>query len=362
LARADRDRLSRVLNDGPHEVNSDAVHAFSRWRWRVPAQLRYAIALGVLYFILVYVVFPQVAKTRHDVHLLAEVNVVSLAIAVLLEAAALLAYAALSRTVLAPDGPRFNVQLRINMSSLALSHVVPGGTAPAGALGYRLLTDEGVSGSVAAFGLAAQGIGSAVVLNLLLWSALVVSIPLSGYNRLYGFAALAGVFLLLAFFGTVVLVTRGQRHADAWLRRVAAHVPFTTPDGVSRMLQHVADRITLLQTNRRLLSGVIGWAAANWLLDAASLWVFLWAFGHFMSPIDLLVAYGLANVLAAIPVTPAGLGVIETVLISTLVGFRVPPAIAAIGVLSWRLINFWLPIPIGGGCYLSLKVRHRRAA
>jgi uncharacterized protein (TIRG00374 family) len=342
-----------VLNDAPHELPSDAVRPLARLRSRIPPQVRYAVSVGVVVFLLEYLVLPEVASARRDVHVLGQVNVISLAIAVVLEAAALFAYALLSRTVLAPDSPPLNVQLRINMSSLALSHVVPGGTAPGGALAYRLLSDEGVSGSVAAFGLAAQGIGSAVVLNLIFWSALVISIPLSGYNRLYGFAALAGVFLLLAFFGTVVLVTRGQRQADAWLRRVAAHV--------SRMLQQVADRITLLQTNRRALSGVTGWAAANWLLDAASLWVFLWAFGHVVSPVDLLVAYGLANVLAVLPITPGGLGVIEGVLIPTLVGFRVPAAIATVGVLSWRLVNFWLPIPIGGGCYLSLKVRHRRA-
>ena len=141
---------------------------------------------------------------------------------------------------------------------------------------------------------------------MIFWVALLISIPLTGYNRLYGFAALAGVFLLLAFFGTVALVTRGQRQADAWLRRVAVHVPFTTPDGVSRILQKVADRITLLLTNRRLLSGAMSWAAANWLLDAASLWVFLWAFGRVVSPVDLLVAYGLANILAVIPITPGG--------------------------------------------------------
>jgi len=358
LQRRDRDRLSDVLNDVPHE----AVRPLARFLARIPPQVRYAVSLGVVIFLLEYLVLPEVASARRDVHVLGQVNGIALVIAVALEAAALLAYALLSRTVLNPDSPPLGIQLRINMSSLALSHVVPGGTAPGGALAYRLLSDEGVSGSVAAFGLAAQGIGSAVVLNLIFWSALVISIPLSGYNRLYGFAALAGVFLLLAFFGTVVLVTRGQRHADAWLRRVAAHVPFTTPDGVSRMLQQVADRITLLQTNRRALSGVIGWAAANWLLDAASLWVFLWAFGHFVSPIDLLVAYGLANVLAVIPITPSGLGVIEGVLIPTLVGFRVPGAIATVGVLSWRLVNFWLPIPIGGGCYLSLRLRRRRAA
>jgi uncharacterized membrane protein YbhN (UPF0104 family) len=34
------------------------------------------------------------------------------------------------------------------------------------------------------------------------------------------------------------------------------------------------------------------------------LWVFLFAFGAHVSPIDLLVAYGLANILAVIPSPP----------------------------------------------------------
>ena len=58
---------------------------------------------------------------------------------------------------------------RINLSTLALSHVSPGGTAPGAALGYRLLTQSGVSGADAGFALGTQGIGSAVVLNVIFW-------------------------------------------------------------------------------------------------------------------------------------------------------------------------------------------------
>jgi hypothetical protein len=87
------------------------------------------------------------------------------------------------------------------------------------------------------------------------------------------------------------------------------------------------------------------------------LWVFIWSFGTVISPIDLLVAYGLANVLAAIPVTPGGLGVVEGVLIPTLVGFGVPHSQAILAVLAYRLVNFWIPIPIGGASYASLQFR-----
>ena len=123
----------------------------------------------------------------------------------------------------------------------------------------------------------------------------------------------------------------------------------------------MADRITLLVTSRKTLWTAFKWAGLNWLFDAACLWVFIWAFGSVISPVDLLVAYGLANILAAIPVTPAGLGVVEGVLIPTLVGFGVPHAQAILAVLAYRLVNFWIPIPIGGAAYASLQWRTPRS-
>ena len=70
----------------------------------------------------------------------------------------------------------------------------------------------------------------------------------------------------------------------------------------------------------------------------------------------IIVAFALANVLAAVPLTPGGLGVVEAVLPSALVGFGAPRGTAVLGVVVYRLVNFWLPIPIGGLSYLSLKL------
>jgi uncharacterized membrane protein YbhN (UPF0104 family) len=47
--------------------------------------------------------------------------------------------------------------------------------------------------------------------------------------------------------------------------------------------------------------------------------------------------------------------VIELTIIGVLKGFGVPAGVSAAGVLSWRLVNFWLPIPFGGVSYLSLR-------
>ena len=274
---------------------------------------------------------------------------------------ALIAYAELTHAMLSPGAPeRFRI-IRINMWALAISHTLPGGTVPGTAASYRLLTESEVSGSTAATGLAAQGIGSAVVLNLIFWLALLISIPLQGYNPLYGFAAILGVILLAIFAAVVLLLTRGEKHAAAFVRKVADRLPFVRAETVTSLVQKVADRMKILFTSSDLILRGGLWAAANWLLDAASLWVFLLAFGAVVSPIDVLVAFGLANILAVIPLTPSGLGVIELTAIAVLKGFGVPGDVAAAGVLSWRLVNFWLPIPFGGAAYLSLRMSRPRA-
>jgi uncharacterized protein (TIRG00374 family) len=133
-------------------------------------------------------------------------------------------------------------------------------------------------------------------------------------------------------------------------------VPFLDPDMISEGMHRVSARLSGLLGDRALLARAATWAALNWLLDAASLWVFLNAFGHRMGPDGLLVAYGLAYVLAAIPLTPGGLGVVEAVLTTMLVAFGSPRGVALLGVVSYRLVNFWLPIPLGGIAYASLRV------
>jgi uncharacterized protein (TIRG00374 family) len=324
-------------------------------RW-IPRNVKITLMILLLFFIGEYVLLPELASARKEFRQLGHLNFLWLILGALFELAALAAYAELTHTVLSPGAPgRFRI-FRINMWALAISHVLPGGTVPGTAASYKLLTDADVTGSTAAFGLAVQGIGSAVVLNCIFWLSLLVSIPLHGYNPLYGFAAILGVLLIAVFGGLVILLTRGEKQAGDFLQKVAKRLPLVKPETVTSLVEKVADRVKVLFKNPELLYRAGLWAAANWLLDATSLWVFLFAFGAHISPIDVLVAYGLANILAVIPLTPGGLGVVELTIVSVLTGFGVPGGAATAGVLCWRLVNFWLPIPFGGVAYLSLRL------
>ena len=322
----------------------------------MPRTVRRLAGLLVLAAVVEYLVLPQVAGARQSAHLLAHANVGLVLVAAGLEVASLLAYAGLTESLLPPHRVGYGRINRINLATLAVSHVVPAGAAAGGTLGYRMLTASGVEGPEAALALALQGIGSAVVLNVVLWLSLIGSIPLYGFNPLYVTAAILGV-LLLGFVGAIAaLMTRGEERAVAILRALARRIPRLNEDRIEGLFRRLALRLDELSRDPGLLRRAIAWAAANWVLDAASLWVFLLAFGRAANPDGLLVAYGLANVLAALPVTPGGLGVVEGVLVPALVGFGTPRGVAILGVLSWRLVNFWLPIPAGGISYLSLRL------
>ncbi|HTT86965.1 MAG TPA: hypothetical protein VMF60_06340, partial [Acidimicrobiales bacterium] len=188
-------------------------------RRRVRSQVKWGIYAIALFVILDYLVLPQLAGARKSLALLGKINIAYVIAGVVLEAGSLAAYSRLTHTVLRQEGPGPWRLFRINFSSLAVSHIMPGGTAPGTAVAYRLLTQSAVPGTDAGFALAMQGVGSALVLNSILWLALLVSVFIHGYNPLYAVAAGAGVVLMGSFAAVVVALTRGRNRSVEVIRR-----------------------------------------------------------------------------------------------------------------------------------------------
>jgi uncharacterized protein (TIRG00374 family) len=326
------------------------------WRSVVPRWLRHGLLVFLALLVVEYFVIPELVGASKNLHLLARLNIGWLLAGIGLEAGSIVCYALLTRTLLPDGGPGLFKLVRIVLATSAVTHVIPGGAAGGASVGYRLLTSNGVEGADAGFALATQAIGSALVLNAMLWVALLVSIPLAGLHPIYVVTALVG---LLALLGAAVLAytfTRGGDRAVRFVRSIGRRIPRVGADRLERLVRQVGDSVVHLAQDRELLKRALLWAGLNWLLDAASLWSFVSAFGHFVDPVELFAAYGIANVLGAIPITPGGLGVIEASAATLLVSFGVTRNIATLAVLGWRLVNFWLPIPVGGVAYISLRV------
>ena len=330
------------------------------WRSRLRnarRPLRRLAILLILALIVEYLVIPELVGASKDLYLLGQLNVGWLIAGTIVEAVALFCYALLNRVLLPPAGrPRLSRLFRIDLVAAAVAHVIPAGTVGSAGIGYQLFTAEGIPGTEVGVMMATKGMGSTVVLNVLLWISLVVSIPLSGYRPVYTTVAIVGAVALALIALLILGITRGEKRAARILRAVGQRIPGVGGDRLEQIAYQAAASIRRLARDRRVLGESLTWAALNWLLDAASLWCFIAAFGRYVNPVGLFAAYGIANVLGAIPVTPGGLGIIDTVTPVLLVGFGLTRSVATLGVLAWRLVNFWLPIPTGAIAYVTLKV------
>ena len=333
---------------------------WARWRgWRPWVKpVRRVVLLFIVALVVEYLVVPELVGARKDLYLLDQLNAGWAVAGVVVEVVSLFCYAVLTK-VLLPPGPKPSLSrlFRIDLSAAAVAHVIPAGTLGTAALGFRLFTNEGISANDAGVMMAAKGLGSTIVLNVLLWLSLVISIPLAGFRPIYGTVAIIGTVLLAAVALVIIGVTRGTERASRILHVVGDKIPWVSGDRLEAAVRQASKTASAMAKDKRVLAWALVWASLNWLLDAASLWCFIAAFGSTVNPIELFAAYGIANVAGALPLTPGGLGVVDSAAPLLLVGFGVTRSVATLGVLAWRLVNFWLPIPVGALSYVSLKVK-----
>jgi uncharacterized membrane protein YbhN (UPF0104 family) len=101
-------------------------------------------------------------------------------------------------------------------------------------------------------------------------------------------------------------------------------------------------------------------AAANRMFDYAALVAALVVFGAHARPAEVLLAYAVAQALALVPITPGGLGFVESGLTTLLVLIGVSADQAVVSTLLYRLVSFWLPIPIGALAWAGWRINLHR--
>lgn len=350
------------VDDTTHEMDRDAYTALEHESLPPETELKPRIRpvrftiKTVLFIFVIYCFVSLLPEFLDASRQLRDLNPILVAVGFGLQLTALFCYSLLTRAALGEAAKPLSAMrmFRIQLSTKALTNVVPGGNAAGSALGYRLLTLSGIRGPDAGFALATAGIGSAVVLNVVFWLGLIVSVPRRGVNPYYGGAALTGIIVVGIAAFLVFGIMEGQGRSERVVRWFARKLRLDE-DKFARVLHQIGERLEELISDRQLLKRVVGFALMNWLIDAASLWVFLRAFGGTLEVDALIVAFGLANLLAAVPITPGGIGYVDVAYVITLVGFGLSREQATLGVATYRFAQFFFPIFIGGLAYLSLR-------
>jgi glycosyltransferase 2 family protein len=154
------------------------------------------------------------------------------------------------------------------------------------------------------------------------------------------------------------MVQRGVRMAGRLLggRERQQKVETRSIRLISRLGQVLRDTGRHLARRRAEVPKLGALALGYWSFDALCLILMFDAIGVAADPLVLLVAYGVATTIAAIPLTPGGIGIFEATMMATLALLGVG-AEAAIPILGYRLFNFWLPIPLAAIFYPTLKLK-----
>lgn len=286
---------------------------------------------------------------------------VLLAIAFVLEIASVASYSAITATLLPPESrPPYRTVLTMDVTGMGLSHVMPGGGAAAAALRVRLMTRRGIAASDAVSTGAVEYAVTLIWLIVILLVGLIVAAPDSRTVPLLRVALVVSVVVLM-LFGTLlaVLIARPDQvvAVTQWLARRLRFIP---APALERVVRSLIDQVHTTLRSRERRTRTLLWSLAYWAFDAASLSLCVLAFGPLRNPGGLITTYALANLIALLPITPGGLGLVEGIAVPALVSFGIGPGPALLGVLSWRLFGFWLPIPIAVGTFTWLSSRRHR--
>ena len=192
-------------------------------------------------------------------------------------------------------------------------------------------------------------------------------------------AASVGVAQLVAFVLHIVLLVifvaiTGARsnslRPPTWVYFViaglvlAALIVLAVPAGrrllrarVAPTLEQVLPRLlSMLQQPRKLAQGIGG----ALLLTACYIFCLatcVLALGGHISLTSAAVVYLTGSALGAVVPTPGGLGAVEAALAAGLTATGLPAATAVSAVLLFRLLTFWLPVPVGWAALSYLQRR-----
>lgn len=243
----------------------------------------------------------------------------------------------------------------VSQATTALSNTVPGGGAVGIGVSYAMFASFGREGPEIAAAAVVSGLfnnGMRLVLPVAAFVLLALTGPV---HDAVGAAALAGLLLVVAaaVFLTAVLRTEGAAGR------------------VDRLATRVRRRFGRAPTAAfvRFREQAVGLLRIRWAhLTVATVVSHLSVFAVFLAAVravgigaeavsfaEAFAAFAVVRLVATLPVTPGGLGIVEVGTVGALVVAGGPQAGAVAATLIYRALTFLLQIPIGVACYVGWR-------
>jgi uncharacterized membrane protein YbhN (UPF0104 family) len=273
----------------------------------------------------------------------------------LLEAGAVAALAQVYRASLEATGQQISYPqgLQVSMGAFTLSRALPGGGAAGAVWAASRLRQYGVRQTQAAAGVVIEGLLAMVTLGGIVTFGAVAALFRGRVTTggVVAACAVPAVFALLAWVGFAGIRSPAMRHRFFNLLR---KLPGTR--GRADRWEVAADDLAQALAAGEGFVPVIGWSALNWGLDILALWLVFLGLGVHLEVGVLILGFGVANLVTALPHTPGGLGLVEAGMTGTYVALGTDTAVALAAVLAYRVISFWVPVLVGVPQYLRPPV------
>jgi uncharacterized membrane protein YbhN (UPF0104 family) len=317
-------------------------------------------AVGLLVTgIALYVVFPSLSRVIGAWPQLSTLSPGWLAGAVAAEVAAFTCNFGLQRLVLRTRG--WFAVVAAGLVGNAVTAVLPGGDAAGAGVQFTMLSRAGISADTAAGGLTAAsllGVGGLFALPIFALPAIAGGAAVQPGLVHAALLGLAG-FVMFVVGGIVVLA------ADQPLVTVGRALQWLWNKSWGRHRKTVGFDHRLL-SERNQVRSVLGrdWRRAVLLVggrlgfDYLCLLCALRATGSDPNPSLVLLAYAAAQIIALVPITPGGLGIVEASLSGLLLLAGVSGGKAVVATLAYRLASYWLPLLAGGIAYPLYRRRY----
>ncbi len=276
-------------------------------------------------------------------------------------------------------GLRFGDGFIETETTAAISNTVPLGGAVALGMTYRMFGSFGFSPVAISAAVVATGLwNQAVKLGLPILAVILLAITGQSTAGVVGLA-LFGVLVLAAAALVVWLIFRSKagahrvgRLADrfwARLRRVARRPSRPDSNDIERAVLTFRERTISVVANhaRRLTLSVVASQLAVFVVLLISVRAVGIPSGQ-VSFAAVLLAFAIARLVGAIPITPGGLGTTDLALTTVLTAFGANSSAAFAADMVWRAATYFPPIFIGVLTYFSWRhreikrARHSRSA
>jgi uncharacterized membrane protein YbhN (UPF0104 family) len=326
---------------------------------KVTLRVLWLVFIGVV----VYALLPTLTRMPEQTRQALEIKWYALGIGVLLELAAQVAGMLAFRRVLDSMGvdpcPRRIALARLWFAQSTMAAILPGGSVTATVMVTEVLRRDGANTTRAA---TATGLAKAIsFVGLLVFFVigLAMSIDrLSDTRSPYLTATIVAVPILavgLSVVGAgVVRPALAGAVTTAALRPVARVRRGVDPEASGRRAAELAGLARTLRGSREgALTAAISFL--YWVLDCSVLVVMLWGLGLLDGIGPVIVAYTVGLIAAMLPITPGGIGIVEVIMTAVLAAFGTPGQVAAISVIAYRLISFWLVNGIGAVAMATIR-------